>query len=199
MEYQNHWNKRVEKHKQNLISVMHHPQDDAKQKDDIISFFKDIKIDAQSILDYGCGIGRLTSTLSKIFTCYNGIDFSERMTEIASEKNQNANFMHIKNYDILPSADVLFCFTVLLHIPPEEIQIFSKAIQNKFKYIFIGEHMDEWATKKFREDFEYNRTYCFNRPLEYYVDVLKIKKVIKHQNYPTYYETTEMTYLLGEL
>lgn len=198
MEFKDYWDNRGQRQNTSLKSVMHNPKDNEKQINDIIDFFNIYKTSVESVLDYGCGIGRLSKPLNEIFDEYIGVDFSESMIDIAKDRNPDLNYKVLNTYFDIPSYDMIFIFTVLLHIPPEEIEIFSKQIKNKFKYIFIAEHMDDWATKKFQEGFDNtNRTWCFNRPLWYYEKILGFK-TLYIKDYKTSYEKSDISFVIGE-
>lgn len=70
------------------------------------------------ILDFGCGIGRFSSALSKIVDQYEGVDLNEGALDLAPEI-ENASFTYLKE-DRLPFADDYFdgavALTVLQHI-----------------------------------------------------------------------------------
>lgn len=198
MEFKDYWEGRSKRQEASLKSVMHNPEDNEKQIINLKQFLADCEVPATSVLDYGCGIGRLSQVLGRMFDEYVGMDFSEYMISIAKEKHPKHSYKVLKSYSDIPECDLIFLFTVLLHIPPEELEDFAKHIRGKFKYIFIGEHMDSWATEKFQSGFDKTkRTWCFNRPLWYYEKVLGFRSLCA-QRYKTAYEKTHISYVLGE-
>ena len=137
-----YWEERIKRHEKNLKSVMHHPVDNDIQIRDLWGFFTGLKVDINSVVDFGCGIGRLYDTLGGLFNNYTGIDISEGMIKEAKENYPNGKFNLINSYADLRPADMIVCFTVLLHLPPNDIDIFCNSIKNKYKYIFIRQHME---------------------------------------------------------
>lgn len=82
---------------------------------------------AGSVLDFGCGVGRLTRALASRFTSCYGVDISERMIENARQLNLdcvNCQFLvnTVDNLRIFPddSFDMIYTNLVLQHIPQRE-------------------------------------------------------------------------------
>lgn len=77
-----------------------------------------------TVLDFGCGVGRLTRAFASRFqTCY-GVDISERMIENAQRLNQEYANCHFRvntvdNLSIFPdnSFDLIYTHLVLQHVP----------------------------------------------------------------------------------
>lgn len=86
------------------------------------------QINHGSVLDFGCGVGRLTRAFASRFqTCY-GVDISERMIQGAQELHQaypNCHFLvnAADNLRIFPdgSFDLIYTSLVLQHIPDRRI------------------------------------------------------------------------------
>lgn len=80
----------------------------------------------EKVLDLGCGNGRLFSELEKIEVEYIGIDFSEKLIQIAKEKFPQAKFL-VGDALNLPFGDNFFdkvyTFAVFHHIPSTELRI----------------------------------------------------------------------------
>lgn len=75
--------------------------------------------DVNYVLDYGCGIGRFLPLLEERFYSVYATDFSLEMLKRAKEINgQNIKFCEP---DKLPEVDMIFCFTVLLHIVSDRL------------------------------------------------------------------------------
>jgi SAM-dependent methyltransferase len=80
----------------------------------------------RSCLEYGCGVGRITSWLSEKFQIVYGYDISlphlrEAELYLAQKNLTNVSFKHMKQfYDIynLPSVDLVYSVLVLQHNPP---------------------------------------------------------------------------------
>lgn len=92
-----------------------------------------------NVLDLGCGNGRLYSFLKKRGIKYTGIDSSERMIEIAKEKNQEGDpkFEVVEALD-LPfsenSFDKVYSVAVLHHVPSSDFRLeFMEEIKRVLK------------------------------------------------------------------
>ena len=87
-----------------------------------------LRIGDKTLLDFGCGVGRLTRAFASRFqTCY-GVDISERMIEGAERLNKdytNCQF-HLNTVDNLrlfpdDSFDMIYTNLVLQHVPDRAI------------------------------------------------------------------------------
>ena len=90
----------------------------------------DIAIEGlNSCLEYGCGVGRVTRPLSKLFASVEAFDISRAHIDIAEKgfrENgiENVNLHNIASLDdleSLPKVDVVFSVIVLQHNPPPVI------------------------------------------------------------------------------
>ena len=84
-----------------------------------------ISINKNKVLDFGCGVGRLSQSLSKYFNEVNGVDISQSMIDKANEFNQYKNkckYYLNKKDDLSIFADDSFDFIysniTLQHIEP---------------------------------------------------------------------------------
>jgi ubiquinone/menaquinone biosynthesis C-methylase UbiE len=89
----------------------------------------------ERVLDSGCGSGRLFELLSH--TNYYGVDFSEKLIEIAKEKYKEGKFF-VANALNLPFPenffDKVYSISVLHHIPSEEFRLqYLKEIKRVLK------------------------------------------------------------------
>lgn len=93
-------------------------------KEAVSSFLSDV--DCKSIVDYGCGDGRLSSVFD--FSKYYGIDYSADNVARASAKNPEYRFKEVDGNSDFPIADLFFAYTVLLHNPDDVVRdIIKKA------------------------------------------------------------------------
>lgn len=81
----------------------------------------------QSVLDVGCGNGRLVSGIPEGIT-YLGIDFSQTLLSEAEKQYPGrkfvfGNIVEDKVWEKLPQYDALFCIAVLHHIPERKQQV----------------------------------------------------------------------------
>lgn len=103
--------------------------------------------DSDSVLDLGCGNGRLLSFLKKNgVTDYIGIDQSNALLKEARKNNPNAKFMELDISDPLPlkrKFTVLFAIASFHHIPPKD-QV--KTLENWGKTLKPGGYlfMSNW-------------------------------------------------------
>jgi SAM-dependent methyltransferase len=80
------------------------------------------------VLDFGCGVGRLTQSLASRFEAYIGVDISESMLEEARTWNRDCThcrFVLNTTADLRPfesaSVDLIYTRYVLQHLPSTEL------------------------------------------------------------------------------
>ncbi|TCP57168.1 methyltransferase family protein [Tamaricihabitans halophyticus] len=79
----------------------------------------------QRVLDFGCGVGRLSNALTAYAEEVTGVDIAESMIELAKEYNQHGDRIRFVHYPggALPFPDASFdsaiSLLVLQHAPPE--------------------------------------------------------------------------------
>lgn len=126
-----------------------------------------------TILDVGCGAGVKTRYLASRGFRVTGIDFSEKMIEIARRESPEIPFDVVDVYELdsyPKSFDAVFAQAVLLHIPKNRVRevllkLKEKINSNGLLYIAVKGMRDdgvEEATKK-EEDYgyEYERFFSF--------------------------------------
>lgn len=97
-----------------------------------------------SILDVGCGSGDKSAYMIEKGLNVTGVDFSEKMIEIAKREVPKGEFhvMDINKLDDLNKEfDGIFARAVLLHIPKKEIPIILSKLKNCIKdhgYLYIA-------------------------------------------------------------
>ena len=91
-----------------------------------------VKIGHERVLDFGCGLGRLTRPLAAHFGSAEGHDISQAMIDGAREINSditNTSFRHVP-YPPLPSRDgrfdLVYCRLVLQHMETEAAMIYIR-------------------------------------------------------------------------
>jgi len=121
--------------------------------EDFYHFLTLIK-EKEKILDLGCGNGRFFEVLSGKDISYFGVDFSEEMIKIASQRYPNA-FFQKANALSLPFKDnffdKVFSFAVFHHIPSLELRMeFLKEVKRVLKKggLFILSVWNLLKTKK---------------------------------------------------
>src|SRR3972149_1670587 len=136
-----------------------------KQIQKIITYLKTITFD--SVLEIGCGYGRLTKEIINTFKTpdYTAIDLS--MVQILNAKkyvnNYKINFINssLGDYDSDKKYDLVFACEVFLHIPPKELRNFIvKAINYSKKHLihidplFVNPINFSNKTHDFRHDYD---------------------------------------------
>lgn len=108
--------------------------------DKFISFLKP----GDAVLDVGCGTGVKSKYLIERGVEVVGIDFSEKMIEIAKRDVPQAKFYVMDLYDIgqlKKSFDGVFAQAVLLHVPKSKIESALGAMIGKLKkggYLYVA-------------------------------------------------------------
>ncbi len=102
--------------------------------------FKDVK--GKTVLDIGCGTGRLSRQITKAGGKVIGIDISEKMLEQARKKDSNTEYIHFNSNDAFPfqnKFDFIVSNLVLEHI--KDLGFFFKEIariSSKTSFIYIS-------------------------------------------------------------
>lgn len=138
--------------------------------DKFISF---LDKDAQ-VLDVGCGAGIKSKYLANKGRRVTGIDFSEKMIEIAKREAPSAKFfvMDIKNLDSLKKTfDGIFACAVLLHIPKSEVKSVLIKLKDSLKgggYLYVAVKEARAGTKNEGVVVEKSYGYTYERFFSYF-------------------------------
>lgn len=98
---------------------------------EMISRINNLIPNQSSIIDYGCGDGKITVLiLSKMLNAKSvlGLDISEEMLRLAKKKYysyKNVNFMHVDKTDYVGNYDLITSFCVF-HLIPEPVPLLEK-------------------------------------------------------------------------
>lgn len=146
-----------------------------------------------TILDVGCGGGVKSRYLTNKGFKVTGVDFSEKMIEIAKRESPEIPFEVVDVYEIdeYPKTfDGVFAQAVLLHIPKDRIRevlakLKEKINPNGFLYIAVKGMRDDGVEETVKKEDDYGYEYesffsFFNLPeLETYLKELEMDVVWK--------------------
>jgi len=125
-----------------------------------------------NVFEFGCGYGRLAQFFSH--QRYTGYDINRH----AIEKARHNLPKHIFGNEWV-DADTFLAYTVLLHIPDNEIEFVLNHAKRKYSRIVIGEMMGrEWRRP--------GNPPVFNRDQQDYVDLIGWKHHVIKIKYPRY-------------
>lgn len=170
------------------------PRMESNQEDtsDIGKIIKEVKLlKPKTVIDLGCGTGRWGDLLP--VDNYTGLDFSKELITLAKKDHPDKNFIvsDIKNYVPEKKYDIAFSFASLLHIKPEEMEGYAKALSKIAKKAVFVEPQQEAATGEERvvhpeiikmqkqSDFIFNVKYTW---IHDYMKYFKVEKVISMSN-----------------
>jgi len=117
----------------------------AKETDFLIDAIakQNIITSGSSVLDFGCGMGRVSKQLIERFDCtVYGTDISDSMLTFAKLYIANIKKFHAQHiYDIASSIDVCLCILTLQHVenPQAEIDSIYKVIKPNGYLILLNE------------------------------------------------------------
>lgn len=147
-----------------------------------------------SVLDVGCGAGtKARYLLAKGFKV-TGVDFSEKMIELAKREAPGASFS-VKNIreplDLEETFDAVFAQAVLLHVEKKQILDVMKNIAVPLKvggylYIAVKERKTGMAEEELVKERDYG--YEYERFFSYY-DLDELKKYFKQMGMEIVYQT----------
>lgn len=133
-----------------------------------IELIKDIVKDYpyESILDFGCGYGRLSKSFDK--EKYLGIDLNPNAIKIAKENNPDYNYQEFCVDSIsFPEADLCMAYTVFLHLDDVTLKDTLKKLTKTIKKNFI---ISEILGREWRRD---GFPLVFNREKDEYIGIMK--------------------------
>lgn len=148
----------------------------------IQAFVSTLFDDGEKVTDFGCGVGRLTSAFKP--ENYYGYDINDKALEIAREQNKGFEYGNTVKY-----LDSVLFYTVLLHIPDDEIDKLISSIESD--KVVVAEIMGrEW-----RRD---GTPPVFNREISDYIEIFESAGFelvqIKNRRYK-HYDETDISFL----
>lgn len=148
-----------------------------------------------SVLDVGCGSGVKADILQKRGLKVTGIDFSEKMLEIAKRRVPNGNFQVVDLYELScfhEKFDGIFAQAVLLHIPKKDAGGIVHALKEKLNpggyfYVAVKERRsgekEEEIVKENDYGYEYERFFS-------YFTIEEVKNILINEELEIVYEST---------
>lgn len=163
----------------------------------VIQKYLDTLPGGSSILDVGCGNGRLVSGLPEN-ALYTGIDFSRTLLHEAKKNFPDydfryANIVEESAWEALGRYNAVFCIAVLHHIPERDQQIFvlkhmkshteqggflCLSVWNLSQERFLQYHLDSLELKKGNDRWveipfaKKWKRFCFQMDIPYLVDIM---------------------------
>ena len=126
---------------------------------EMVKLSKQIK-DGDSVLDLGCGNGRLLEALKDKQITYLGIDNSEELIKLAKQNYPNNKFLvsdilNLKSVEETKNKkfDHIFCLATLQHLPSKELRIESLIEMKKLlseEGLIVLSNWNMWPIKKYR-------------------------------------------------
>src|ERR1019366_2692863 len=109
-------------------------------------------VNAHSVLDVGCGSGRLFPIYSEKGLCFCGCDLSRTALKLAKSRYPAADLRAIAAEDISPKSlgqtfDLAVCNRVLQHIRPATIERAIRGISGAVSSVYINETTMEHAPR----------------------------------------------------
>lgn len=165
----------------------------------IDDFIKNLK--GKKVLDAGCGHGIFTNYFYQKGLDVQGIDFSEKLLNVAKQNYQFLKFTNVDmcNFETKERFDGIFIKNVLFHIPDEDIkQIFKKFkkfLNANGKICILMEIPKEAGEQILAEEFDENLKVYYNYMMPEKVEQLlveagfeidKLDIVKKNQNATVY-------------
>jgi len=141
----------------------------------------------ETILDFGCGIGRISSKVASKAKHVVGTDISNEMIKRAKTENQHPNITYLSNSEFLESDvkyDSIYTCWVLQHISSEKLSTLLKLLDNKLnengKIVFL----EQTVTSK-----SVQNRFLHQRNVSDYLDLFESFEVLKQKNvlrFPSY-------------
>ncbi len=127
-----------------------------------------------SILDVGCGSGVKSKILQQKGMNVTGIDFSEKMLEIAKRRVPEGNFQLVDLYKIADfdkKFDGIFAQAVLLHFPKKDIRGVIGSLKEKLKsggyfYVAVKQRREGEGEEEIVKENDYG--YAYERFFSYF-------------------------------
>ena len=158
------WNYRARKYGYDAVGVIGTKNEvQEAQYAQTKKFLKDKLPQDKSVLDYGCGVGRLSELFNP--ELYTGIDISPEMLKIARKTHPEYTFLDLGE---IPETDIFFTANVLQHNGDSFVQGLQIPAKELYLYELIGTGED--------------KQYLFHRTVKDYERLLGLKCQKKWKN-----------------
>ena len=104
---------------------------------EIKAFLTELKV--TSVLDFGCGCGRFCDLFNP--AAYTGADIIPELIKKNREEHPDKDWDYMSVDPLKLKYDLIFCFTVLQHLPEEEFLMRLANFREIGKNLFVGESM----------------------------------------------------------
>ncbi|QWE27143.1 bifunctional 2-polyprenyl-6-hydroxyphenol methylase/3-demethylubiquinol 3-O-methyltransferase UbiG [Polynucleobacter sp. AP-Ainpum-60-G11] len=127
---------------------------------DLLGVLRQLIPSEMSVVEIGCGYGRLCSTFAP--DKYQGFDINPKAIAHGKSRFPNYNLNLIKPWESLPKSDLTLAYCTAFHIPDNELGRFLKLLSSSSDAVLIAELMD----RRWRRE---GNPPIFNREPEEYV------------------------------
>jgi 2-polyprenyl-3-methyl-5-hydroxy-6-metoxy-1,4-benzoquinol methylase len=149
-----------------------------------IKRFYDLLPTGATILDVGCGAGFKTQGLTERGFKVKGIDFSEKMIEVAKRKYPSLDFDVMDVYDLEQmneKFDAVFALAVILHVPKKRVLEVLQKMKDRLNpggllYIAVKEKKEGGAQEEIKKENDYG--YDYERFFSYF-NIQELKDYLK--------------------
>lgn len=212
------FDKRAEKDVENLMTITsYHDKDnlEKRQKEEIEVISNKIDFNGKKLLEIGCGLGRWAEYFQDKCSEYAGIDYSEKLIEIAKKNFNFPNCYFEKlsvteiDEDKLPVKgpfDIIFITGVLIYLNDEDIKIMVDKINDithSNSIIYIRETISVLDTRLTLKDFyseelevDYNAIYrTEDELLKFFKEIKNVNSIEKSTIYADLNDFDETSYM----
>ena len=158
-----------------------------KQQEEILRTLENLQFD--SVLEIGCGDGRITELILKNFDVekYHAIDISEdrikRTKDILSKYCQTCSSKltqsSFQDYQCKEKYDLVIAIEVMMHVPSQDITSFVKKMENLSKKYMLN--LDYYPKKGFEWKNQFNRNFYHPYPSLYDNLNLSVYQISMHR------------------